>query len=422
MKKPMGKSIFAAIAMGLLSISYASADTVNQSVSTNHSEVVSNSKHGTPKINNASAIIQKPRAQLVGWPLMTQDSARNFKGVVEATKKLPYEAEVPSYIPHGYQLYTARHDRNDVLEVVYHKKGAPIYQDGKKFITNVMAYRMGYSVDTVRDTAYIPAAYGDFEWSEQSTSGVVYYTGNPETHMVRSIAWAQNDMAYSLFFLDPVKAADAEFYKEHIVPVKTIDSSRYELLGNYPVTKTSAKTLKLGHNFKNVEPRIDGLQWRFHDWPIENTQKAHTFKGNLREAAQKLPYEIKAPSYIPYGYEIYTVRQDKNDVLEVVYFIKNSQTYRVGKRNSGSIFVYRMGYSVNDVKDVPYVPTEYKDFEWSEQSESGEVFYTGDPAAQLIRSITWTKDGMAYSLLFLESVKSVDAEFYKEHVAPVKNR
>jgi len=29
---------------------------------------------------------------------------------------------------------------------------------------------------------------------------------------------------------------------------------------------------------------------------------------------------------------------------------------------------------------------------------------------------------MAYSLLFLESVKSVDAEFYKEHVAPVKNR
>ncbi|MDU2576792.1 MAG: hypothetical protein E7C91_04430 [Veillonella sp.] len=56
-----------------------------------------------------------------------------------------------------------------------------------------------------------------------------------------------------------------------------------------------------------------------------------------------------------------------------------------------------MGYSVEDVKDVSYVPAEYKDFEWSEQGESGEVFYTGDPAAQLIRSITWTKDGMAYS-------------------------
>ena len=242
MKKPIGKSIFAAIAMGLLSTSYVLADTVDQSVSTNHSEVVSNSNNGTPKIDNTSTIIQKPRTQLVGWPLMTQDSARNFKGIVEATQKLPYEAEAPSYIPYGYQLYTARHDRNDVLEVVYYKKGAPIYQDGKKFITSVMAYRMGYSLDTVRDTAYIPAAYKDFEWSEQGTSGEVYYTGNPETHMVRSITWTKDAMAYSLFFLDPVKAADAEFYKEHIVPVKTIDSSRHELLGNYPGTKISAKT------------------------------------------------------------------------------------------------------------------------------------------------------------------------------------
>ena len=242
MSKTIYKSILAVIAMGLLSVSYVSADTVDQSVSTNHSEGLSNSKNVTPKIDNASAIIQIPRTQLVGWPLMTQDSARNFKGVVEATQKLPYEAEVPSYIPYGYQLYTARHDRNDVLEVVYYKRNAPIYNDGRKFITNVMAYRMGYSLDTVRDTAYIPAEYKDFEWSEQGTVGEVYYTGNPETHMVRSITWAKDGMAYSLLFLEPVKAVDAEFYKEHIVPVKTIDSSRYELLGNYPITKISNKT------------------------------------------------------------------------------------------------------------------------------------------------------------------------------------
>ena len=242
MSKTIYKSILAVIAMGLLSVSYVSADTVDQSVSTNHSEGLSNSKNVTPKIDNASAIIQIPRTQLVGWPLMTQDSARNFKGVVEATQKLPYEAEVPRYIPYGYQLYTARHDRNDVLEVVYYKRNAPIYNDGRKFITNVMAYRMGYSLDTVRDTAYIPAEYKDFEWSEQGTAGEVYYTGNPETHMVRSITWAKDGMAYSLLFLEPVKAVDAEFYKEHIVPVKTIDSSRYELLGNYPITKISNKT------------------------------------------------------------------------------------------------------------------------------------------------------------------------------------
>lgn len=220
MKKTIGKSIFAAIAIGLLSISYASADTVDQSVSTNHSEAASNSNNGTPKIDNTSTIIQKPRAQLVGWPLMTQDSARNFKGIVEATAKLPYEAEAPSYIPFGYQLYTARHDRNDVLEVVYHKRNAPIYQAGKKFITNVMAYRMGYSLDTVRDTAYIPAEYKDYEWSEQGESGKVYYTGDPGKQLIRSITWTKDGMAYSLLFLEPVKAVDAEFYKDHVEPVK----------------------------------------------------------------------------------------------------------------------------------------------------------------------------------------------------------
>ena len=243
MSKTIYKSILAVVAMGLLSVSYVSADTVDQSVSTNNSKAASESKNVTPNMDNASAIIQIPRTQLVGWPIMTQDGARNFKGVVEAAEKLPYEAEVPSYIPYGYQLYTARHDRNDVLEVVYYKRNAPIYQAGEKFITNVMAYRMGYSLDTVRDTAYIPAEYKDYEWSEQGESGKVYYTGNTGAQLIRSITWTEGGMAYSLFFLEPVKAVDAEFYKEHVVPVKNIDSSRYELLGNYPVTKISNKTI-----------------------------------------------------------------------------------------------------------------------------------------------------------------------------------
>ena len=253
MKKTIGKSIFAAIAVGLVSISNVSADTIDQSVSINNSEAASNSKNVTPNMNNASPIKQIPRMQLVGWPIMTQDSARNFKGIAEVTQKLPYEAEAPSYIPYGYQLYTARLDRNDVLEVVYYKKGAPIYQAGKKFITNAMAYRMGYSVDTVRDTAYIPAEYKDFEWSEQGESGEVFYTGDPAAQLIRSITWTEGGMAYSLFFLEPVKAVDAEFYKEHVVPVKNIDSSRYDLLGNYPITKTSTKTID-GYNRQRMIP------------------------------------------------------------------------------------------------------------------------------------------------------------------------
>ena len=84
-----------------------------------------------------------------------------------------------------------------------------------------MAYRMGYSVDTVRDTAYIPAEYKDYEWSEARLNlAKVYYTGKPGVQLIRSITWTEGGMAYSLFFLEPVKAVDAEFYKEHVVPVK----------------------------------------------------------------------------------------------------------------------------------------------------------------------------------------------------------
>ena len=107
-----------------------------------------------------------------------------------------------------------------------------------------MAYRMGYSLDTVRDTPYVPSEYGDLEWSKPGDSSEVYYTGNPETHMVRSITWAKDGMAYFLFFLERMKEADAEFYKEHVVPLKSIDSSRYELVGNYPTTPIKPKTIE----------------------------------------------------------------------------------------------------------------------------------------------------------------------------------
>ena len=79
MRKTIYKSILAAIAVGLLSVSYVSADTVAQSVSINHSEAASKSNNVTPNMNNASPIKQIPRMQLLGWPIMTQDSARNFR-------------------------------------------------------------------------------------------------------------------------------------------------------------------------------------------------------------------------------------------------------------------------------------------------------------------------------------------------------
>lgn len=38
-------------------------------------------------------------------------------------------------------------------------------------------------------------------------------------------------MAYFLFFQVPVKASEAEFYRNHVVPLKDIDPSRTDLIG-----------------------------------------------------------------------------------------------------------------------------------------------------------------------------------------------
>ena len=57
------------------------------------------------------------------------------------------------------------------------------------------------------------------------------YTGNLDKSLVRSITWRKDNMAYFLFFQVPVKASEAEFYKEHVVPLKNIDSSRTDLIG-----------------------------------------------------------------------------------------------------------------------------------------------------------------------------------------------
>ena len=79
---------------------------------------------------------------------------------------------------------------------------------------------MGYSLDTVGIfPPMFPSEYGDLEWSKSGDSSRVYYTGNPETHMVRSITWTKDGVAYS-YFLRTGEEADAEFYKDHVIPLK----------------------------------------------------------------------------------------------------------------------------------------------------------------------------------------------------------
>lgn len=56
-------------------------------------------------------------------------------------------------------------------------------------------------------------------------------TGDVDKGLVRSVTWYKDNMAYFLFFQVPVKASEADFYRNHVVPLKDIDPNRTDLIG-----------------------------------------------------------------------------------------------------------------------------------------------------------------------------------------------
>jgi len=71
-------------------------------------------------------------------------------------------------------------------------------------------------MDTVWPEEYIPLEYHDVQWTDSTPIGDVWYKDN---------------MAYFLFFQVPVKASEADFYRDYVVPLKDIDPSRTDLIG-----------------------------------------------------------------------------------------------------------------------------------------------------------------------------------------------
>ena len=90
---------------------------------------------------------------------------------------------------------------------------------------------MSYSMDAVWPEEYIPMEYHDVQWTDATPIGDVHYTGDVDKGLVRSVTWYKDNMAYFLFFQVPVKASEADFYREHVVPLKNIDPSRTDLIG-----------------------------------------------------------------------------------------------------------------------------------------------------------------------------------------------
>ena len=165
------------------------------------------------------------------WPILTSKSIGLPSGVIDASRKLSYDVSVPSYLPLGYTYYATHFYDNDVLETVYWKEGQEYQERSGRWVNHTMVFRMSYSMDTVWPKEYVPTEYHDVQWIDSTPTGDVQYTGNVDKGLVRSVAWSKDNMAYFLFFQVPVKASEAEFYKDHVVPLKNIDSSRTDLIG-----------------------------------------------------------------------------------------------------------------------------------------------------------------------------------------------
>ena len=165
------------------------------------------------------------------WPILTSKTIGLPSGVINASHKMSYDVSVPSYLPFGYTYYATHFYDNDVLETVYWKQGEEYQERSGRWVTHTMVFRMSYSMDTVWPEEYIPMEYHDVQWSDSTPIGEVQYTGDVDKGLVRSVTWYKDNMAYFLFFQVPVKASEAEFYRDHVVPLKDIDPSRTDLIG-----------------------------------------------------------------------------------------------------------------------------------------------------------------------------------------------
>ncbi|MDU2251828.1 MAG: hypothetical protein E7D98_05570 [Veillonella parvula] len=160
-----------------------------------------------------------------------RNDKQNVKGNNAQSFKQNYNVSVPSYLPLGYTYYATHFYDNDVLETVYWKEGQEYQERSGRWVNHVMAFRMSYSKDTVWPKEYVPTEYHDVQWIDSTPTGDVQYTGNVDKSLVRSITWSKDNMSYFLFFQVPVKASEAEFYKDHVVPLNDIDPSRTDLIG-----------------------------------------------------------------------------------------------------------------------------------------------------------------------------------------------
>lgn len=337
--------------------------------------------------------------------------------IESAVRTVDYSLQVPSYMPKDYALRDVKTKDHDVLEIVYTETGRDGEYGPKLTFSNTdIVYRMGWAIDTVITPILEKTNYNAKDTVSFTTpNGISVHTLGYSKDAIQIAYWEKDNKVHMLYF--------ASSRNQNFVS-KIVDS-----VG--PLSNVAADDARLRGN-RNDNPYVDpdwppyetiGLPLRTHTnsvWPIL-TSKTIGLPSGVIDASHKVSYDVSVPSYLPFGYTYYATHFYDNDVLETVYWKQGEEYQERSGRWVNHTMVFRMSYSMDTVWPEEYIPWEYHDVQWSDSTPIGEVQYTGDVDKGLVRSVTWYKDNMAYFLFFQVPVKASEADFYRNHVVPLKD-
>ena len=349
--------------------------------------------------------------------------------IESAVQEFGYPLQVPSYMPKDYAVRDVKAKDHDVLEIVYTETGRDGEYGPKLTFSNTdIVYRMGWAIDTVVKPILEKTKYNaDDAVSFTTPNGISVHTLGSSNDSVQIAYWEKDNKVNMLYFASSRNQNYVSKIVDSVGSLSNVASDDTRLRGDrndkQNVKGNNAQSVK--QNGEQDRPHFEsiGLPLRTHtnsEWPIL-TNKSIGLPSGVTDASRKMPYDVFVPSYLPLGYTYYATHFYDNDVLETVYWKQDKEYKEHSGRWVNHVMAFRMSYSKDTVWPKEYVPTEYHDVQWIDSTPTGDVQYTGNLDKSLVRSIMWSKDNMAYFLFFQVPVKASEAEFYKEHVVPLKN-
>lgn len=349
---------------------------------------------------------------------------------IESTaQEFGYPIQVPSYMPKDYAVRDVKAKDHDVLEIVYTETG----RDGEfgpklTFSNTDIVYRMGWAIDTVVTPILEKTNYNAKDAVSFTTpNGISVHTLGYSKDAIQIAYWEKDHKVYMLYFASSRNQSFVSKIIDSVGPVSNVAIDDTRLRGDrndkQNVEENDAKKVKQNDDPDWPPYETIGLPLRTHTnsvWPIL-TSKTIGLPSGVINASHKMSYDVSVPSYLPFGYTYYATHFYDNDVLETVYWKQGEEYQERSGRWVTHTMVFRMSYSMDTVWPEEYIPWEYHDVQWSDSTPIGEVQYTGDVDKGLVRSVTWYKDNMAYFLFFQVPVKASEADFYRNHVVPLKD-